>query len=49
MLDFDLAPSFIEAGRIAAQKALAAWEHSDSDTHDAPVDDTEAHDESVGA
>jgi hypothetical protein len=25
MLDFDEAPAFIEAGRAAAQKALAAW------------------------
>jgi hypothetical protein len=49
MLDFDLAPSFIEAGHIAARKALAAWDYSDSDTPESPPDDTEAHDESVGA
>lgn len=29
MLDFDLAPAFIEAGRMAAQQALAAWDHED--------------------
>ncbi|MGE5335713.1 MAG: patatin-like phospholipase family protein [Nitrososphaerota archaeon] len=27
MLDFDLAPAFIEAGRAAARQALGAWEH----------------------
>ena len=49
MLDFDLAPSFIEAGHVAARKALAVWDHSDSDTPNSPADNTEAHDESVGA
>lgn len=29
MLDFDLAPAFIEAGRAAAQQALIAWNHDD--------------------
>lgn len=30
MLDFDLAPAFIEAGRAAAQHALDAWGHDDA-------------------
>lgn len=29
MLDFDLASTFIESGRAAAQKALAAWNHEE--------------------
>lgn len=29
MLDFDLAPAFIEAGREAARQALDAWSHDD--------------------
>jgi predicted acylesterase/phospholipase RssA len=29
MLDFDLAPAFIEAGRTAAEQALAAWNHEE--------------------
>jgi hypothetical protein len=49
MLDFDLAPSFIEAGHAAAQKALAAWGRSDANFSESPTDDTEPHDESVGA
>jgi len=49
MLDFDLAPSFIEAGHVAARKALAVWDHADSGTPNSPADNTEAHDESVGA
>ena len=34
MLDFDLAPAFIEAGRIAAQRALAAWHDDNRDNRD---------------
>jgi NTE family protein len=49
MLDFDLAASFIEAGHAAAEKALATWNRSDSNALESPVDDTEPHDESVGA
>lgn len=30
MLDFDLAPGFIEAGRAAAEQALVAWNHDDA-------------------
>lgn len=30
MLDFDLAPAFIEAGREAARQALDAWSHDDA-------------------
>lgn len=29
MLDFEFAPTFIEAGRAAAQKALVAWNHEE--------------------
>ncbi len=36
MLDFDLAPAFIEAGRTAARQALAAWSHEDATASPAP-------------
>lgn len=47
MLDFDQAPAFIEAGRIAAEKALAAWmpEHA---LDGAPGEDA-VHDSSASA
>lgn len=47
MLDFDLAPAFIEAGRTAATKVLASWTHDESPT----TSEHERHDdqESVGA
>lgn len=47
MLDFDLAPAFIEAGRTAALQALAAWIHEESPS----ADSHEPHDgqESVSA
>lgn len=32
MLDFDLAPAFIEAGRAAARQALSAWEREATST-----------------
>jgi NTE family protein len=49
MLDFDLAPAFIESGRMAAQRALAAWRQdnsADQDDHDgqhraAPTEDND--------
>lgn len=45
MLDFDEAPAFIEAGRIAAQKALAAW-HQEfvpvADASDRPIGEDSA-------
>ena len=47
MLDFDQAPAFIEAGRVAAEKALAAWmpEHA---LDGAPGEDA-VHDSSASA
>lgn len=30
MLDFDLAPAFVEAGRVAARQALADWNHENA-------------------
>ncbi len=46
MLDFDLAPAFIEAGHAAAQKALAAWQQDDIS---AAASEALDHTESVGA
>jgi NTE family protein len=50
MLDFDLAPAFIEAGRTAAEQALAAWSHEDQGAiivaSDATLPESE---ESIGA
>lgn len=47
MLDFDLAPAFIEAGRLAAQKALSAWTHGEAQSY--PAGGLPAHEGSASA